>query len=497
MNKLLKIRGFVALPIIIGSAVLAVGILGGLAYEYKNNQAVLSSVNKNNLLAQVSGVITPITKETLLSMLDNALSDNIVNDLERNSLLSALDSYLLMSNVINVPSIVVGEKFSHTSSSIGDVGTVLLPKKQLPFLNIKLFSTAKAADVETSRILAYVKEGQGGIDQVFYYNLATSENVQVTNESVSVKNVFRVVDYPASGIIYTTASGAKFIRLADSSVVPMPDFKADIYDYSAISSDGKLAYFDGSNNLIIRDLLSSNLDIIKNFPTPLKNSSKGAVYSPLVFSADGSQVYLNKPFLVNGRGADAIVSLDINDGSIKELVADNAQKRPPLIIGNKLYYKDYDMFNLVVGKPVGLGNLNAVDLVSGNNEVIAQGVDITVFKGSSNNMIIFEGDSSRTADPSDSSGNRQISHINYRYYNLITRQYGQLINFDKTGVVEFVGFGNSEKELIFSDYLGPESEQVVGGIASIPYVIFSYNIDSGIFKDLFTNIRKVNQADRG
>ena len=54
MYKLNKIRGFVALPIIIGSAVLAVGILGGLAYEYKNNQSILSVVSKNNLLAQVS-----------------------------------------------------------------------------------------------------------------------------------------------------------------------------------------------------------------------------------------------------------------------------------------------------------------------------------------------------------------------------------------------------------------------------------------------------------
>ena len=54
MYKLLKIRGFVAMPIIIGAAILSVGVLGGLAYEYKNNQAVLFSVNKNNLLAQVS-----------------------------------------------------------------------------------------------------------------------------------------------------------------------------------------------------------------------------------------------------------------------------------------------------------------------------------------------------------------------------------------------------------------------------------------------------------
>ncbi len=59
MYKLNKIRGFVAMPIIIGSAVLAVGVLGGLAYEYKNNQFIPSVVNKNNLLAQVSGVTAP------------------------------------------------------------------------------------------------------------------------------------------------------------------------------------------------------------------------------------------------------------------------------------------------------------------------------------------------------------------------------------------------------------------------------------------------------
>lgn len=59
MYKLNKISGFVAMPVIIGSAILAVGVLGGLAYEYKNNQSVLSSVNKNNLLAQAYGGTTP------------------------------------------------------------------------------------------------------------------------------------------------------------------------------------------------------------------------------------------------------------------------------------------------------------------------------------------------------------------------------------------------------------------------------------------------------
>lgn len=54
-----KIRGFVAMPIIIGSAILAVGVLGGLAYEYKNDKSILSSINKNNLLAQVYGGTTP------------------------------------------------------------------------------------------------------------------------------------------------------------------------------------------------------------------------------------------------------------------------------------------------------------------------------------------------------------------------------------------------------------------------------------------------------
>jgi len=59
MYKLNKIQGFVAMPIIIGSAILVVGVLGGLAYEYKNDKSILSSINKNNLLAQVSGITNP------------------------------------------------------------------------------------------------------------------------------------------------------------------------------------------------------------------------------------------------------------------------------------------------------------------------------------------------------------------------------------------------------------------------------------------------------
>src|SRR3989344_6520793 len=70
MYKLNRVRGFVALPIIIGTAVLSVGVLGGLAYEYKNNQSIQSSVNKNNLLAQVYvadsfSIISPSSGEQL------------------------------------------------------------------------------------------------------------------------------------------------------------------------------------------------------------------------------------------------------------------------------------------------------------------------------------------------------------------------------------------------------------------------------------------------
>lgn len=55
MYKLNKVSGFVALPIIIGSAVLAVGILGGLAYEYKDK--LISGIDKNNLLASTIDLI--------------------------------------------------------------------------------------------------------------------------------------------------------------------------------------------------------------------------------------------------------------------------------------------------------------------------------------------------------------------------------------------------------------------------------------------------------
>ncbi|GEM_PF-1819620 len=53
MYKLLKNSGFVASSIILGSAVLALVVLGGLAYKYKNNLAV----DKNTLLAGISSII--------------------------------------------------------------------------------------------------------------------------------------------------------------------------------------------------------------------------------------------------------------------------------------------------------------------------------------------------------------------------------------------------------------------------------------------------------
>jgi len=53
MYKLNKIHGFVALPILIGGAIIAAGLVGGLMYKYKNNQFISSVISKDKMLAQV------------------------------------------------------------------------------------------------------------------------------------------------------------------------------------------------------------------------------------------------------------------------------------------------------------------------------------------------------------------------------------------------------------------------------------------------------------
>ncbi len=60
MSKLKMVRGFAPLLLIVGGAIVVAGLVGGLAYEYKNNQSILSFVNKDNLLAQVSSVPPPL-----------------------------------------------------------------------------------------------------------------------------------------------------------------------------------------------------------------------------------------------------------------------------------------------------------------------------------------------------------------------------------------------------------------------------------------------------
>lgn len=103
MQKLLKIRGFVAMPIIIISAVLAVGVLGGLAYEYKNNQSILSSINKNNLLAGISSIIeTPYLGKdyqikTLIGGSYGNGGDNLVIVLQLTNTSSAIKAFTFNS----------------------------------------------------------------------------------------------------------------------------------------------------------------------------------------------------------------------------------------------------------------------------------------------------------------------------------------------------------------------------------------------------------------
>jgi hypothetical protein len=62
MYKLNKVRGFAALPLIIGGAIIAAGLIGGAVYELnKNNLAV----GKNQMLADVSSVTTSSTRPSI------------------------------------------------------------------------------------------------------------------------------------------------------------------------------------------------------------------------------------------------------------------------------------------------------------------------------------------------------------------------------------------------------------------------------------------------
>jgi len=61
MYKPNKIRGFAALPLIIGGAIIVAGLISGAVYELKTHDSNLSVNNKNSLMADVSGVTSPIT----------------------------------------------------------------------------------------------------------------------------------------------------------------------------------------------------------------------------------------------------------------------------------------------------------------------------------------------------------------------------------------------------------------------------------------------------
>lgn len=245
------------------------------------------------------------------------------------------------------------------------------------------------------------------------------------------------------------------MKLIDNSIIRLSDIDSrnggEIFH--AISPDGdNLTYFDGQENLIIRDLTKTDFDIIKTYSKPFGNDYPGN----LIYSSDGKKLYMSS----KNTGEYTIISFDLQNGTIENLLSAGGprQKMFKLSDEDKLYYKENN--NIVefdvnsktkkalfgLSAPIGFYLENKLysimDARTSDNNILKNVFYISIYDSTTGNI---------------------LSEVKAEHNNAI-------------GPGQFIGFGKTEKELIFSEYSGEQDGNV----------FYSYNTDNQIFNKIIT-----------
>lgn len=428
--------------------------------------------NQGNITIYLIGIIVLLALGALgLGIIpDSIITQEAVDEMSASSTVAETTESEELTEVQERAEVKIPEGIilSHvtTNRPIGaDTGAVFLPPKtrssRAPIL------TAFAAHGEIHRILAYLaKESSRNRNQVFYYDFATRETIQATHETEFIFDQIHVLDYPVSAILYYTKNDFKLLRLSDNSIITLSKLNKAAPNYFAVSPDSKhLAYFDDTSNLVIRDLSTPKINIVKTHPNPISSALKGAdSASPLLYSKDGSMIYLLESITSQGASSasNQIVAFRPLSGAREGLLADNTLKQPLArpFDNDLLYYIDYGAgvlpsFNLNQFNPATKEKksfaVNAGNLLYLKNKVY---VDSSSYDGQRTNTFTV---TSYDIPSGTGSTLLTIAGDTVTYENVFHR---------------FVGFGINDQELIL---YGSRKNSDTGDIEN---GLYSYNLTS-------------------
>lgn len=335
----------------------------------------------------------------------------------------------------------------HTDTPAGaDSGTVMLPKKTGSFLNLFLLRAhaQKVQGIEGAhRILAYIAYDQvSGQNQVFFYDYETGESSKLTDENEFVYGAVRIIDAPISAILYWTTTSFKLLRLTDLSVIKISGKSPGAFNYFSVSSDrSRLAYFDESVKLIVRDLTQVGFPIVKTFPNPMTGKTAKGTVAPVVFSSNSDKLYFLRTHSFQSGGlsipAEEILSIDIATGVVKVVLSDDTQKRPLFVPfgDSSIYYSD--SFNPFSGKSGAA--MNKFDPITGTKVSIP--MDMPSWNG-----LYFK---NRVLIPDVwSGGPDSITSLSINQYDFNTVQFSVLFTHQIDRPLVFLGLGSNENEFL-------------------------------------------------
>lgn len=235
------------------------------------------------------------------------------------------------------------------STSGADTGFVVLPENKTSLLE-KIFPLAHAQNSQLHRIMVYLAQDPSNTtrNQIFYYDLEFGQTGQVSHETQDISRPMYILDAPVSAILYYTETSFKFVRLTDSKTITLSSKHSAAYNSFAISPNSKmLAYYNDSSKLVLRDLTTTDLDIIDEYSVPVGKGGKGIGH--IAFSPDGSTIFFGKsvtatsPDISYAYGATELMSLNPITGETSSVFTDGREIRPFSFPAGSddLYYVDY------------------------------------------------------------------------------------------------------------------------------------------------------------
>ena len=358
--------------------------------------------------------------------------------------------------------------------SVNDTGTVILPTIGSPSLYFPLTKFAQAAQHIPRRVITYIdKDPATNLNQLFLYVIKTGEKIKLTNENISLSRAY-ILDAPISAVIYITGGlspSFHFLSLSDLSNRSFSFEHSHQGEYFGVSPDGaKLATFRGvfeSTTLVIRDLSSSNLDVIREYTNPVAEPARGRTISSrfLIWSTGGEVLYLESAEGLIGIGWK-IIEFNLASEAIRDLIVYDyeigIESLASPLKDDKLYY--------VTVAISGETTLNELDVESGQITASFDGIANPLF--SSDGSKIYA-----TTRP----GNDFI------VYDRLTNQQRLLFSQDifiqqhsNVEGLQLIGLGLTENDLIFMS----RPSSLVSGLWFNEF--YSYNIESNMFTELFS-----------